>query len=167
MQASLIHIFSSKLLFLSMDRSCWCHCRASGLHSYLFSSESNGSLFSISGWIPPRLMMLIKGCGSNFGCGYLVNASHPISPSLVLVRNPKTLLGCQQLISEQNRFQESSEKTICFRWAGGRQSQDERGGGGMCGCEGGGVGMEWGRVEAEVGGRVEGGRAPRGEGGPD
>ena len=37
----------------------------------------------------------------------------------------------------------------------------------MCGCEGGGVGMEWGRVEAEVGGRVEGGRDPGGEGGPD
>ena len=42
----------------------------------------------------------------------------------------------------------------------------------MCGCEGGGVGVEWGRVatswcEAEVGGRVEGGRAPGGEGDPD
>ena len=58
--------------------------------------------------------MFIKGCGSNFGCGYLVNASLPISPSLVLVRDPKTLLGCQQLISEQNRFQESSEKTSGF-----------------------------------------------------
>ena len=65
-----------------MDRSCWCYCRASGLHSHLFSSESSGSLFSISGWIPPRLTMFIKGCGSNFGCGYLVNASHHLLLSL-------------------------------------------------------------------------------------